>query len=386
PRGGRRMRLTLAISSLAAGGAEHVLSALASHWAEHEWPVTFVTLDSTSTDFYKLHPSVDRIALNASRDSQTLLQAVSSNVDRVQRLRTVIRDSQPDVVISFMTSTNVLALIAARKERVPVVVSERADPRYYPIQSAWAGLRRLTYPWASAIVVQTPEVGQWAKGFVRPEAVKVIPNFVVAPADGFRRYGEPIAIDAANARPAVRQVMGMGRLDDQKGFDLLIRAFAMCRKGRPGWQLTILGEGVRRAEFEALARKLDVASHVRFLGRVEDPTRYLREADLFVLSSRYEGFPNALLEAMALGLPVIATDCPSGPAHIVRHSVDGLLVPNQDVGALASSMAALMDDESGRMALGAEAISVTERFNVDRIITTWETLLTDVATRSRVHA
>lgn len=379
------MRLTLAISSLAAGGAEHVLSAMASHWAEREWPVTFVTLDSTSTDFYPLHPSVDRIALNASRDSRTLLQAVSSNVDRVQRLREAIRASQPDVVISFMTSTNVLALIAARREHVPVVVSERADPTHSPITSAWARLRRLTYPWASAIVVQTPEVGEWANGFMRPEAVKIIPNFVVPPTDGFRRYGTPTVANAPSAKPRVRQVMGMGRLDDQKGFDLLIRAFAKCREQRPGWQLTILGEGVKRAEFEQLARELHVEADVRLLGRVEDPATYLRNADLFVLSSRYEGFPNALLEAMALGLPVVATDCPSGPAHIVRDGIDGLLVPSEDVGALGTAMAALMDDEGRRTAMGREGVNVTERFNMDRIMTTWETLLDDVATRSRAR-
>src|SRR6185436_12613881 len=95
-RHGRRMRLTLAISSLAAGGAERALSTMASHWAERDWPVTFITLDSTATDFYRLHPSVNRIALDASRNSRTLLEAVSGNVYRVRRLRQAIRDSQPD--------------------------------------------------------------------------------------------------------------------------------------------------------------------------------------------------------------------------------------------------------------------------------------------------
>jgi glycosyltransferase involved in cell wall biosynthesis len=385
-RHGRRMRLTLAISSLAAGGAERALSTMASHWAERDWPVTFITLDSTATDFYRLHPSVNRIALDASRNSRTLLEAVSGNVYRVRRLRQAIRDSQPDVVISFMTSTNVLALMAARPERVPVIVSERADPSHYPTPAVWDRLRRFTYPWASAIVVQTPEVGRWASGFMRTESVNIIPNFAVAPPDEMRTNGDITASQTATARPGVRQVIGMGRLDDQKGFDLLIRAFAICRTGRPGWQLTILGEGEKRGEFEALARQLDVASEVRFVGRVEDTATHLREADLFVLSSRYEGFPNALLEAMALGLPVVATDCPSGPAHIVRNGIDGLLVPTEDVRALATAMAALMDDEGRRTAMGLRATSVTERFNVHRIMATWETLLNDLATRSRASA
>ena len=190
-----------------------------------------------------------------------------------------------------------LALVAGRPERVPVIVSERADPSYNPTPVVWDRLRRFTYPWASAIVVQTPEVGRWASAFMRTEAVNIIPNFAVAPSDGMRTNGDISAARTATAGPAVRQVIAMGRLDDQKGFDSLIRAFAICRTVRPEWQLTILGEGEKRSEFEALARQLDVTSDVRF-----------------------------------------------------------------------------------------RATSVTERFNVHRIMATWETLLNDVATRSRASA
>lgn len=379
----RRMRLTLVISSLGAGGAERVLSTMAGHWAERDWSVTFVTLDSTTTDFYQLHPAVNRIALNAIRVSPTLWRALSSNAERVMRLRHAIRVSQPEVVISFMTSTNVLTLLATRTERVPVIVSERADPSRFPLSPAWARLRRFTYPWADAVVVQTPEVRRWAEGFLRPEAVTVIPNFVVTPPPEVRANDAAAGTSGLTAKASLRQVVGVGRLDDQKGFDLLIRAFAECRRGRPGWQLTILGDGEKRGEFEALAQQLGVASEVRFPGRVVAPATYLREADLFVLSSRYEGFPNALLEAMAVGLPVIATDCPSGPAHIVRNGVDGILVPTEDVGALAAAMAALMDDEPRRKEMGERATSVTERFDIGRIMATWEALLNEVTgTRS----
>jgi glycosyltransferase involved in cell wall biosynthesis len=174
----------------------------------------------------------------------------------------------------------------------------------------------------------------------------------------------------------------MGRLDTQKGFDLLLRAFAKCCRERPDWALTIIGEGEERDELQALAQNLDIASKVRFTGRVAVPAALLRRADLFVLSSRYEGFPNALLEAMAVGLPVIATDCPSGPAHIVRNDIDGILVPTEDVDALATAMAGLMDDDAWRKRLGASATSVVERFSVERIMEHWDSLLEQV-TRDR---
>jgi glycosyltransferase involved in cell wall biosynthesis len=169
----------------------------------------------------------------------------------------------------------------------------------------------------------------------------------------------------------------MGRLEPVKGFDLLLRAFAACRGQCPDWTLTILGEGRERQRLEALAEQLGVASYVRLPGTVGDPAPVLRRADLFVLSSRYEGFPNALLEAMALGLPVIATDC---AARIVRDDVDGLLVRGDDATALATAMAALMADEPRRRRLGARAVEVVERFDIHQVMGSWETVIDHVVT------
>ena len=376
------MRVTLAISSLAAGGAERVLSTMANYWAARDWSVTLVTLAPTSNDFYHLHPNVNRIGLNASGISSTLWRALSSNAQRVMRLRQAIRDSRPEAVISFMGPTNVLTLLAARTEDVPVIVSERSDPTHDPLAPPWARLRRFTYRWADAVVVQTPNVRRWAEQFLPREAVTVIPNPVVALPDGSGANDDADDAEDNSAETRIRHVVAMGRLDPLKGFDLLIRAFARCRRERPEWRLTIVGHGEQRAALESLAGQLGIASDVRFPGLVAGPAAILRKADLFVLSSRYEGFPNALLEAMAVGVAVIATDCPSGPANIVRNGIDGILVPVDDVDALAAAMSALMDNEARRNELGQRASDVTERFNIDRIMASWESLLYDV-TRTR---
>jgi glycosyltransferase involved in cell wall biosynthesis len=236
----------------------------------------------------------------------------------------------------------------------------------------------MTYPWAQAVVVQTPEAQHWADAFLRKNAVHVIPN----PVSTSLRANGGASVDAANVASEtddrVRHVIAMGRLDAQKGFDLLLRAFAACRDRRPDWKLTILGEGEERQRLQALATQLGVAPHVRFPGTVADPTPALRGADLFVLSSRFEGFPNALLEAMALGLPVIATDCASGPGRIVRDDVDGLLVPSEDATALAAAMAALMDDEPRRLRLASRAVDVNKRFEVGRIMGIWDSVIDDI--------
>jgi GalNAc-alpha-(1->4)-GalNAc-alpha-(1->3)-diNAcBac-PP-undecaprenol alpha-1,4-N-acetyl-D-galactosaminyltransferase len=369
-----RRRITFVISSLRAGGAERVLSRMANYWAERDWPVTLVTLEPTARDFYPVHPAVERVELNASGVSTTLWRALWSNWTRIRRIGSAIRASRPEVVISFMVPTTVITLLAARRAHVPVVVSERTDPSRAPLARVWATLRRITYPWAAAVVVQTPEVELWAESFLRKDRVHVIPNPVVAPpARSNEQATDAAPVDVAIDRSA-RHVLAIGRMDTNKAFDLLIRAFAQCHAGRPNWQLTILGEGEERRRLEALTAELGIVSHVHLPGTVSDPTPTLRGADVFVLASRYEGFPNALLEAMAAGLPVVAT-ASRGSSRIVRDDVDGILVPIDDVPALAAAIAALMDDEPRRLRLGRRAMEVTERFNVEQIMSAWESVI-----------
>ena len=381
--GHSQVRVTLVISSLAAGGAERVLSMMGNYWAARRWPVTLVTFAPLSEDHFALHPKVERVALNATGVSRSRWAALRHNVRRVARLRTAIRAARPQAVISFGVPTTILAVLAARPERVPVIVSERTDPTRDRIPRFWAVLRRLVYPRASAVVVQTPEVRRWAEKFLPPAIVHAIPNPVVAPPTNVAAPGAgPAAASDAwvdeSAERACRQVVAVGRLDVHKAFDLLIRAFATCRVEHPDWRLVIIGEGDQREALEVLAAELGVGAAVSFLGRVAHPASVMRQSDLFVLSSRYEGFPNVLLEAMAAGLPVIATDCRSGPSHIVRDGVDGVLVPPENVDALAAAMSALMGDRTRREELGARAVDVTERFALDRIMGEWERLLSRV--------
>ena len=170
----------------------------------------------------------------------------------------------------------------------------------------------------------------------------------------------------------------MGRLVREKGFDLLLKAFSTVKKSYPEWSLTILGEGSLRSELECLSQSLDIVNSVHFLGRVKNPYEYLQQADIFVMSSRFEGFPNALCEAMACGLPVISTDCPSGPPEIIRDGVDGILVKNENVEALTEAMSHLISDEKQRQKLGNAAKAITQRFNLDNIMDVWNKLLKEI--------
>jgi GalNAc-alpha-(1->4)-GalNAc-alpha-(1->3)-diNAcBac-PP-undecaprenol alpha-1,4-N-acetyl-D-galactosaminyltransferase len=359
------VRIALIISSLGAGGAERVMSIMANYWAAQNQDVTLITLSSESSDWYKVHSDVKRVGLNLQLPSAHIGVALRRNVQRIKRLRDALRSLRPDVAIVFGDTTNVLTLIASLGLGIPIIVSERNDPRQQPMNLARGILRSILYRYADAVVVQSPAVRDWAKKFVRQNAIHVIPNPVNAPRT---------APEDSCAR-VVDSVVAMGRLTRQKGFDILLPAFKICAERHPSWSLLILGEGEQRRSLEALVVELGLTGRVRLPGLVQDPTLILRGVDLFIMPSRYEGFPNALLEAMSCGLAVIATDCHSGPREIIRDGIDGMLVPPDDVGALASAMNRLLTVEAERHRLGVKAVEVLERFSVKKIMIMWDELL-----------
>lgn len=376
------MRLACVISSLRPGGAEGVMARIASGLAERGHDIRLLTLDSGDAGpNLPLHPSVRVRPLGLEGSSAGPLAALAANLRRVSALHRAVHSEKPEAVLSFMTETNVLTLLAAGRS-LPVVVAERVHPAWAPLAPAWAALRRFCYPLAAGIAVQTADVQDHFAPALRGRCT-VIPN----PAPQ-QRQGElePALLHTLESwrQHGRRTLLGMGRLVPQKGFDLLLRAFADLAPAHADWRLMILGDGPERPHLEALARELRLTGLAVFPGRTAWPWAALRLAELFVLPSRYEGFPNALLDALACGVPAVAFDCPSGPAEILRPEVDGLLVPPEDVPALAAALARLMDDEPLRRALAARAPEVLERFGLEQVLDQWEALFVRVlAARGR---
>jgi glycosyltransferase involved in cell wall biosynthesis len=361
------MRITLVVSTISGGGAEGVLARMANYWAERAHEVTLITVGSAKDDIFPLHPGIRRIGVGLMGDSPHVVAAWWNNFRRLKYLRQAIKASRPDVVLSFIDKTNVLTLAASLGLGIPVIVSERNDPRHHDIGTVWARLRRLLYPQATAVVVQTDGVRIWAERFLKSHMVHVIPNAVSVP--------DAVRNGRTERKPPGWRVAAMGRFAPQKGFDVLLKAFAQCARKHSDWSLILLGEGGERKRLEALAAELGIANRVSMPGRMLDPWRTLCGTDLFVLSSNYEGFPNVLMEAMACGLAAISTDCPSGPREIIRDGVDGLLVSPNDVAALAGAMDRLMEDPTERQRLGARAAEVVERFSRDKIMNLWDELV-----------
>jgi glycosyltransferase involved in cell wall biosynthesis len=356
-------RVALVISSLSGGGAERVATALAARWAAAGHRVTIVTIGGRDLDVYPLPPDVERLCLNLRRSSPNRLVGLWRALGRVLALRRGLAALAPDAVVAFGDRTNVLTLLATLGTGVPTFVSERTDPRHAPNGWQWKLARRVVYRLARQVVVQTDSVAAWARA--RWSRVLVIPNFV----------GRPSLLAAPAGEHAPRTLVAMGRLAPVKGFDLLIDAFARVAAAHPDWNLAVYGEGPERAALEAQVRRLGLAGRVSLPGRVSDPTAHLAAAHAFALSSHHEGFPNALLEAMACGLPAVAFDCPSGPADIVTHGRDGLLVPPADVAAFAAALDRVMGSAEERARMGGNARDVALRFAPERVLGLWSDLL-----------
>jgi len=371
------LRLALVISSLRGGGAERVLTTLAGAFAAHGHAVTVITEAGADHDHYQLASHVRRVALDVEWETTTWPMKLVANVRRLRKLRREILAAKAERVIAFGETTNLRVLLACSMTGIPVVVSERVDPRACRIPRVWNWLRRRLYPRAAAVVVQTESVARWARSFVARERVHVIANPVRA-----------VLLDARPPEvfPAANIVVAIGRLTSQKGFPLLIEAFSRSGLPNQGWHLVILGEGHDRGRLEAQIRSLGLQQCVSLLGLVPSPETWLRRADLFVLSSLFEGLPNALLEAMAFGVASIAFDCPSGPAEIIRHKRTGLLLPTGNIAALAAALRELAGDPQRRKRLGSAAqADVTARFGLDVIVRQWQSVLECVG-REQSHA
>lgn len=342
------------------GGAERVVSSLCNALQASGRQVSLWTFGRTDRDFYQVDAGVRRIGLGLTGQSSGFSK-LFANFRRVSRLRVLLREERPDVLVSFITQANITALFAAAGLDIPVVISERVDPRAHIEPFAWRLLRRLTYRRASFLVVQTRSLIEWGAVLAGKDRVVAIPNPVPKVAE-CNPESESIAAQA---------VVGMGRLVHQKGFDLLLEAFVGVKKSCPNASLTIYGEGPDRPLLLKRVKELGLDGSVSFPGYASNALNALMRASVFVLSSRYEGFPNVLVEAMSAGRVVVAFDCPSGPAEIIRHEIDGLLVPPDDVRALEATLVRVLSDSELRIRLSERAAEVSARFSMRSVLAQW---------------
>lgn len=354
--------VAIVTSGLGAGGAERVIAQLAAHWVESGARVSIVTFDRPGDSiFHPLDPGVEvhRLTLDADRSSG-VVQRLRLQIRRVLAVRRFCRTARPDAVFAFLTKVSLLALAAKLGTGVPVVACERNNPERQDTHPLWNAILRKLYGRAALIVCQT-------RGSIRcipprlHDRVAVIPNPIM-----------PFGV--AGVRSG-RTLVAVGRLTHQKGFDLLIAAFAAIADRHPDWVIDIWGEGPERAALEQQIRREELESRIRLCGQSERPGSWLETASAFILPSRYEGFPNVLGEAMAAGLPVIAARCDFGPEEIIEDGQTGLLAESENVDALSAAIDRLLSDADLRTALGTRAELAIRRYAPETVATQWDEAL-----------
>lgn len=229
---------------------------------------------------------------------------------------------------------------------------------------------RETYPCFDAVAVLTERDREEYEGLLPGTRVVRIPNAVHS-------------LDQVPALPQSKIAVAAGRLFPQKGFDMLIPAWAKLVESYPDWQLRIYGSGEKKAELRALIEEHHLYNHVFLMGHTDRLDDELAKASFYVLSSRFEGLPMVMIEAMSHALPVVSFDCPTGPADVLTHGVDGLLVPPEDPDALADAMARLMADERLRADMGVAAVLTAASYGPDAVHHRWEALFTELHDRAR---
>lgn len=358
---------------MAAGGAERVASTLANAWVSGGDEVVLMpTFSGRGNCFYELSSKVQLVYLADQVSSHS--KSVWGQFLRLRALRKFISDLKPDVIVSFLSNVNVAAVLASCNLKIPLIICERTDPFARP-RMIWLRLAcAITYPFAEALMVQTQSVAaKYAASYPALRPAFVIPN--PAPRE---------QLDIVRHRNGTKgkTLLAIGRLSSEKQFDLLIRVFARLAKRHSDWSLRIVGEGPTKASLQQQICALKLAAQIDLLGSTEKIGDELSNADAFVLTSLFEGFPNVLLEAMASGLPCVTFDCQSGPREISMDGQVALLVAPNDEHALEFELDRLMADADLRRFLGIAArASVLERFALEIVLRKWEALFWAVGCR-----
>jgi glycosyltransferase involved in cell wall biosynthesis len=355
------MRIAFLVSSMDGGGAERVAALLCNAWIPKGHEVVLVpTYSGRGGCTYPLDPGVGVEYLA----DLTTTRFGRSPVGRLIALRRALQSLRPDVVVSFLTNVNVAAILAAGG--VPVIVSERIYPPLMPLPRFWQFMRRVTYARAARVVMQTAQGLAWLKKEIPRARGAVIGNPLVMPLPHLPPVIEPAEVVPAQAK----LLLSVGRLDPQKNFTLLIEAFGRVAAEFPDWWLAILGEGGERDALEEAAERTGAGDRIVLPGRTGDVGMWYERASAFALTSRFEGFPNALLEALGHAVPSLSVDCPSGPADLMQRPGLGVLLPaGAGPGEVADGLRTLLAGDWPDMA--QEARRLRERYEIGVIADEW---------------
>ena len=361
-------------NSLSYGGAQKMLCFLANELDQRGYSVTVLNLLDNKEDAGRLNKNIRVIDIHTTHIRY---------LDRVQQLAKIIRKTQslrPDIIISFTFKPNYLATIAGKVLNIPVIISERCDPsREYELKGRsrvyWNIINR-----ADGGVFQTVGAMRLYSQRMQQRGT-VIPNPIV--------LEEPV-IHQVKADHRPQSIVSVGRLSNrQKRYDVMLKAFSIFESKHSGYTLTLYGSGEDEGDIRKWIADLGLEHSVFLPGKTDQPLQKMDEADVFLMTSDYEGISNALLEAMAIGMPAVVTDCsPGGARMLIQNRENGLIVPCGDAQKIAHALEELTGDPQLMAKCSSNARKVLMDYHPDAIIERWIKYIykvTEEATKRRLH-
>lgn len=365
-------KIAFYIGNLYKGGAQRVVTNLANYFYKEGYEVLLVTFYRGEIEF-PYEEGIKRILsdLTGEELAQTKgkpFRRMLNFKKRIGKLRGIWEEERPDIIVSFLRKNNYYAIWSTRGLQIPVVLSVRSDPNREYKGKLNTFLAKHLFQKADGLVLQTQDAYRFFPKKVQEHAViiqnSLNPKFIRERYTGIRRD----------------EIVAVGTIDDNKNQTMLIDAFIPVHERYPQMKLIIYGDGCRRSELEDKVRGLGLEKAVLFPGRSDTIYEQIHASRIYVLSSKVEGMPNALIEAMALGLAVISTDCPcGGPRMLIQDGINGLLVPVDDRQAMTDAILKILGDPELEEALGREAHKLIEKVHPDKVNKEWENYLSGLA-------
>lgn len=343
------LKIILIIPTLKQGGAERVMSELANEWAKTGDNDVHLILLTAGDLFYSLN---DRVVVHRlGFENRNLLDKVKSEFQIFFRLRKLLKSLNPDFILSFMIKYNIFTLLASTFLNSRVFVSDRSNPQK-KVPFLLSLLQKVTYKYATGIIAQTTLAKNVLEKSTKNKNVRVIPN----PLRNVKLYPH------LQRRKAI---INVGRLIDAKGQAYLLQSFS--KLSDKSWELIILGEGPLREELTNMTKELSIEGRVSMPGSKTNVDEWLAISSIFAFPSISEGFPNALVEAMAAGLPCVSFDCDAGPRDIIQNNKNGYLVNLKDTDLFKDKLEMLIKNDELRDGIGKEALSIRDSLEVEKI-------------------
>lgn len=364
-------KIALLIHALHGGGAERLMSQLATRWAiENE--VHLITWAAQSTDAYFLPENVQRHGLDLMCNSSGIMQAATSNIRRVTRLRKLLHDIEPDWLLSFCDQMNIVALQASRHLSCPRWIAEHSNPEKQKLSRLWEYWRGWSYPGCTGCVVLTEGIAEYMQRWISRERIHIIPPAIQSQQVDLLAKSPSDSDAERRWQPENKHLLYVGRLSSEKRVDVLLAAWQQIQAELVDWELIIVGDGPQRSRLEAQAEQLP---RIQFMGWQQDPSTYYRQAQVFVLTSAYEGFPVALLEAMSHGLACVSSENSDALCQLNQRGTAVLTVPVDDAAALALTLKNLAADSQLRQQLASQALATSRYYQWSEIGKKWDAIL-----------